>query len=144
MNSMNKRSISRPFAVTALSAALLMTSASGTFAAETKHESAKAADQTQVTDREVISHYAGWEDPEMARVAVHGGRALLRRLDKDQINIAHNALNQDPPQLETAQSAIESSMDSLVHATVSMHLFPNDTTGSKTSDNSTIAADQAG
>jgi hypothetical protein len=267
MNSMNKRSIYRPFAVTALSAALLMTSASGTFAAETKHESAKAADQSQVTDREVISHYTGWEDPDMARIAVHGGRALLRHLDtahrdlvnnkqseastalnaaddfaqglqmmvpytvvvdnirnaknkllasstgvvvdemlpiyanldemseyapklaqqaknklnqavkhakqgdkqkaaetlteiaddisattvylpvlyvKDQINIARNALNQDPPQLRTAQSAIESSMDSLVHATVSMHLFPKGPAGSKTSDNSTTAADQAG
>jgi hypothetical protein len=102
MNSMNKRSIYRPFAVTALSTALLMTSASGTFAAEAKHESAKAADQTQVTDREVISHYAGWEDPDMAHIAAHGDRALLRHLDTAHWDLANNKQSEASTALNAA------------------------------------------
>ena len=46
--------------------------------------------QKPVTERETTAQYEGWEDPDMARVAVHGGRALLR-----QVQAAHAALEEN-------------------------------------------------
>jgi hypothetical protein len=71
------------------------------YAAEGKSAAAKAAgeQQTQTAERETVSHYEGWEDPDMARVAVHGGRALLRHveaaqaaLDEKKVDEARTAL----------------------------------------------------
>ena len=50
---------------------------------------ASATKQEQITDRETLMRFKGWEDPDMARVAVHGGRALLRNVEA-----AHTALEE--------------------------------------------------
>ena len=50
---------------------------------------ASATKQEQIIDRETLTRFKGWEDPDMARVAVHGGRALLRNVEA-----AHTALEE--------------------------------------------------
>lgn len=78
-------------------AATLALSLGAAYAADTKADSDKkpATEQQEttqkpVTERETAAQYEGWEDPDMARVAVHGGRALLR-----QVQAAHAALEEN-------------------------------------------------
>ncbi len=43
-----------------------------------------------------------------------------------QVEAARNALDQDPADADTAKSAFDNALVSLVHATVNMHLFPEE------------------
>lgn len=89
-----------PFARTltaSAAAATLALSFGAAYAADTKPDAAKtpATEQQEtaqkpLTERETAAEYTGWEDPDMARVAVHGGRALLR-----QVQAAHAALEEN-------------------------------------------------
>jgi hypothetical protein len=49
-----------------------------------------AEEEVPLTERETVAQYAGWEDPDMAHIAVHGGRALLRH-----VQAAHAALQEN-------------------------------------------------
>jgi tetrahydromethanopterin S-methyltransferase subunit B len=74
-------------------AALLALPVGAGYAAGAKQDASTkpaAPAQMQVTDREAITQYAGWEDPDLARIAVHGGRALLRH-----VQAAHTALEEN-------------------------------------------------
>jgi hypothetical protein len=71
-----------------------------------KDEGSQPATQEQasLTDRETLTQYDGWEDPDMARIAVHGGRALLRH-----VQAAHTALEED--KLGEARSTLRAADD---------------------------------
>jgi hypothetical protein len=71
-----------------------------------KDEGTKPTTEEQVplTERETVAQYAGWEDPDMARIAVHGGRALLRH-----VRSAHAALQEN--KVGEARSALTAAED---------------------------------
>ena len=81
----------RNLIATAIAGVLTLSMGSG-FAGNMKlPEGNKSADQdhVQFTEQETIREYPGWQDPDVARVAVHGGRALLHHLQA-----AHAALQE--------------------------------------------------
>ena len=65
---------------------------------------AQQAQDEQLTERETVAEYPGWEEPGMGRVAVHGGRALLHH-----IQAAHEALEQN--RLGEARSGLDAAED---------------------------------
>jgi hypothetical protein len=106
MSHKTNQAFTRTLAATAV-AGVLALSLGTSYADETKKdEGAKPAteEQAQLTDRETLAQYAGWEDPDMARIAVHGGRALLRH-----VRAAHAALEED--KLGEARSALNAAED---------------------------------
>jgi len=73
--------------------------------AQTPGKTPEKAQGQQVTERETAAEYIGWEDPDMARVAVHGGRSLLR-----QVQAAHTALEEN--KIGESRSALSAAEDS--------------------------------
>ena len=91
MKSNVKPTLARTLIATAMAGALAFTLGTG-YAGNTKlpaGSKAASKEQVQLTDQETIDQYQGWEDPDMARVAVHGGRALLHH-----VQVAHAALQE--------------------------------------------------
>lgn len=72
----------RTLAVSAVSAALLLSLGSGYAVAKSDQNSKTSATkaQTELTDNETIADHAGWNNPKLAPIASHGGRVLLRQM----------------------------------------------------------------
>jgi hypothetical protein len=99
----------RTLTATAVAGALALAQGAS-FAAQTdKGEGSQASSQQQeqLTDREVVAHYLGWDDPDMARVAVHGGRALLRDLRAAHAAVEQGKLGTARPDLTAAKDFAE-------------------------------------
>jgi hypothetical protein len=97
MSSNKKRTLTRTLSATAVAAVLALSLGTG-FADDAKPEAASQPteisqpaaaknEQMPLTERETVTQFSGWEDPDMARIAVHGGRSLLRH-----VQAAHSAL----------------------------------------------------
>lgn len=95
MKTAKATSLSRSMTATALAAALCLPAAAA-FAADVPADGGKSssAQQVQLTDRETVNQYEGWNDPDMSRVAVHGGRALLRQVQAANADLAQNKLGE--------------------------------------------------
>jgi hypothetical protein len=52
---------------------------------------------------------------------------------ENQVEAARNALDKDPPDTKTARSAVDNALLSLVHATLNMHVFPEEKAAGKES-----------
>ena len=92
MKAITKPTLSRKLLVTAM-AGVLVFSLGSSYAGTTKTPEASkppTKEQLPLTEQENIDQYMGWQDPDMARVAVHDGRALL-----DHIEAAHAALQEN-------------------------------------------------
>jgi len=63
--------------------------------------------QEQLTDREIVAQYLGWEDPDMERIAVHGGRALLRHVQPAHTAIENGKLGEARATLTAAEDFAE-------------------------------------
>jgi hypothetical protein len=89
MSPIPDKPFTRTLAATAVAGALALSMGAGYAKEAKKDEGTKPTTEEQVplTERETVAQYAGWEDPDMARIAVHGGRALLRH-----VQAAHSAL----------------------------------------------------
>lgn len=98
----------RPLTATALAIALACTAAS-TFADDAKADGKKTTSdaQAQLTERETVAHFEGWEDPDMSRIAVHGGRALLRHVQNAHTDLAENKLGEARAALNAADDFAE-------------------------------------
>ncbi|MCB1875329.1 MAG: YfdX family protein [Chromatiales bacterium] len=117
MNQTSKTPLTRTLTASAV-AAVLALSLGTSHAADAKAEATSAAKTTaeqnvakqaepkdeRFTERETVAAYSGWEDPDMARIAVHGGRALLRH-----VQAAHAALQAD--KLGEARTALNAASD---------------------------------
>jgi hypothetical protein len=92
------------YALTAtLFAVALALSSATTFAADsTTAAESPDAKEIQLTERETVAQYEGWEDPDMSRIAVHGGRALLRHVQVAHADLADNKLGEARSALNAA------------------------------------------
>jgi hypothetical protein len=92
MNAFADKSFTRNLTAGAVATLLAMSLGTGYAADEGKHEGimppAKA--QGQLSERATVAEFQGWEDPDVERIAVHGGRALLRH-----VRAAHAALEEN-------------------------------------------------
>lgn len=108
--------LTRTLTASAVAMALAFGSATGYAADGQQAQSGKPATGQQtpaakpapteqtLTERETVATYAGWEDPNMARVAVFGGRALLRHIEA-----AHEALQEN--KIGEARKALDAADD---------------------------------
>lgn len=61
----------------------------------------------QITDRETIAAFDGWQNRDMARVAVHGGRALLRQMETAHADLANKNIGDAKNALTAANDFAE-------------------------------------
>jgi soluble cytochrome b562 len=89
MSPIADKPFTRTLAAVAVAGVLALSLDTGYADEAKKDEGTKPATEVPatLTNRETVAQYAGWEDPDMARIAVHGGRALLRH-----VQAAHAAL----------------------------------------------------
>jgi hypothetical protein len=106
MKPITDKSFTRTLAASAVATALALALGTGFAADDKTDKGAKptTAEQAQVTERETVAQYSGWEDPDMARIAVHGGRSLLR-----QVRAAHTDLDEN--KVGEARSALGAAED---------------------------------
>jgi len=106
MKPITDKYFTRTLAASAVATALALALGTGFAADDKTDKGAKptTAEQAQVTERETVAQYSGWEDPDMARIAVHGGRSLLR-----QIRAAHTDLEEN--KVGEARSALGAAED---------------------------------
>jgi hypothetical protein len=106
MKSNIKPTLTRNLLATAVAGALALSLGTGYAGNMKLPEGNKPAtkEQVQLTDTETIGAYQGWQDPDMARVAVHGGRALLHHMQA-----AHAALQEH--KTGEARSALSAAED---------------------------------
>lgn len=92
MNAFADKSFSRNLTAGAVATLLALSLGTGTAAEESKHEGTKppAKEQGQLSERETVAEFRGWEAPDVERIAIHGGRALLRH-----VRAAHAALEEN-------------------------------------------------
>ena len=97
--------------LTAVAVAGLLTLSMGTgYAGNMKlPEGSKSTikEQAQLTDQETVGAYAGWQDPNMARVAVHGGRALLQHIQAAHVALQEHKTGEARASLRAAEDFTE-------------------------------------
>lgn len=109
MNVFSNQSFARTLTASAV-AALLALPVGASFAADAKQDQSTkpaAPAPVEVTDREAITQYAGWEDPDLARIAVHGGRALLRHVQAAHAALEESKVGQARASLTAAENFAE-------------------------------------
>lgn len=91
MKAITKPTLTRKLLATAM-AGVLVFSLGSSYAStvnKTDETKNKASQEQILTDNQTLDHYAGWQDPDMARVAEHEGRAMLNHIEA-----AHAALQE--------------------------------------------------
>jgi hypothetical protein len=103
------RSFSRTLAASAVATALFLSLGTGYGADAKKDEGAKSAteEQVQLSEGETMAQYAGWEDPDLARIAVHGGRALLAHVQAAHTDLEENKVGEARSALNAAEDFAE-------------------------------------
>ena len=104
-----KPTLTRNLIATAIAGTLALTLGTG-YAGNMKiPEGSKQVnkDQVQLTDQESIGTYAGWDDPDMARVAVHGGRALLHHVQAAHVALREHKTGEARAALDAAEDFAE-------------------------------------
>jgi hypothetical protein len=96
-------------------------------AAKAKSKLDEAARHAQKGEKEKAAEKLEEVAAEISSTTVY----LPVRYVEDQVEAARHALDQDPPDTKTAKSAVDDAMLSLVHATVNMHLFPEEKAAGK-------------
>jgi nucleotide-binding universal stress UspA family protein len=111
MRSIADTPFTRTLAASAVATALVFSLGTG-YAADAKKDAGakpKPATEEQVplAERETVAQYAGWEDPDMARIAVHGGRSLLRHTRAAHTDLEENKVGEARSALSAAEDFAE-------------------------------------
>jgi hypothetical protein len=99
----------RTLAASAVATALVFSLGTGYAADAKKDEGAKptAQEQAQLSEGETAAQYAGWEDPDLAHIAVHGGRSLLTHVQAAHADLEENKVGEARAALNAAEDFAE-------------------------------------
>ncbi len=93
MDTNKARSLNFPLSAAALAVAFVVSAATVSAADNpVSAEPSSNAQQIRLNDDETVAQYSGWDDPDMSRIAVHGGRALMRQVQAANADLAQNKI----------------------------------------------------
>ena len=109
MNSNHKPNLTRNLTAVAVAGLLSLSLGTGYASNMKLPDSSKSTtkEQVQLTDQETIGAYQGWDDPDMARVAVHGGRALLHHIQAAHVALREHKTGEARAALDAAEDFAE-------------------------------------
>lgn len=142
MKRQTNRAKTRTLAVSAISAALLLSLGSG-YAVAKSDQNSKAAstkEQTQLTDNETIADHAGWNNPKLAPIASQGGRVLLRQMLDVQDSLKAGNVDGARHALKAAEDFAETLKPMMPYTVISDHV--RDSNNKVVASDAGIAVDQ--